>query len=266
MQGYQFLDELLGKIKDHYDEGAYKPNPYRASSAGECARKLAFIKLYPEQVIDKGDGLDARTYSIFALGNLLHDSERDLYQALGYDITDREAPVEVNLLMDDMNYLRIRGKIDGKIKVNDNEILFDIKTAGNGGFNKAKSMGIPYSYKCQAQLYLDALGLEDMWFIYYNKDTSERMVLEYKSDPNISASVLNRFASVYNTVSEENLPEREFFPYRKKEKGKLTGTIVLDAHCAQCVFKDKCYSEFHINEEGTHYVTTSDVYKGRVSK
>lgn len=262
MQAYEFLNELLVKLKNHYDEGAYRPNPYRASSAGECARKLAFTKLYPEVVAEAKD-LGPRDYSIFALGNLLHDAERDLYEAVGYEVTDREALVEVKMLMDDMSMLNIRGKIDGKIKVSDTEtVLFDIKTAGNGGFNKARSMGIPYSYKCQAQLYLDALNLDYMWFIYYNKDTSDRMVLEYASDQNISNSVRNRFAAVYNTTDETNAPSPEFFPYRQKKLGKLTGVVVLDPKCAQCPFKEKCYPAFQLNAEKTHYVTTSDIYTG----
>lgn len=261
---YQFQAELLEKVKEYYDSGAYKPNPYRASSSGECARKLAFTKLFPEMVSTESP--DARTYSIFALGNLLHDAERDLYNELGYTITNREASVESKLLMDDFTELTIRGKIDGMIEVGGEKILFDIKTAGNGGFNKAKSMGIPYTYKCQAQLYLDALKLDKMWFIYYNKDTSERLVMEYESDMNISHSVLRRFSSVYNTTSEEDAPAREYLPYRRKEKGRITNTVVLDAHCATCPFREKCYPQFNLDEKGTHWVQTSEVYTGPYSK
>lgn len=265
MHSYEWLEELLSKIKKKHETNVYRPNPYRASSAGECARKLAFTKLYPE--LASAEEKDARLLSLFQLGHEVHDTERALYEQLGYPVLDQEKKVSINLLMDDLNYLTVEGHIDGRLQLNEDEIIpIDIKTASDGKFNQARSMGVPYKYKCQGQFYLDALKSDRMWFIYYNKNTSERMVLEYVSDANISSQVRNRFASVYNTIDESNLPPREFLPYRKRVQGKFNGTAVLDASCAQCPFRSKCYPQFQLNEEGKHYVTTTEVYDGPYSK
>lgn len=252
-----FIKELLDKIQQQAKDNAYKPNPYRASSAGECARKLAYMKLYPDEVMS--DVGDPRVISLLDLGNTIHDSERKLYTDLGYTLSDVESTVEYKLLMDDMTELTINGKIDGKLNLPEEVIPFDIKTASDASFKKVLNMGLPYAYKAQAQVYLDSMKAHKMWFIFYNKNTSDRAVIEYLSDPNMSYQVAERFRQVYN-ATESNIPAREYIPYRKKEKGKQTQTLVLDSHCAQCVFKDRCYPEFKWT--GTHYTCDITQYTG----
>jgi hypothetical protein len=170
--------------------------------------------------------------------------------------------VSYDITMDDMTTLTIKGKIDGMITLDDEDVPFDIKTAGDGPFKQVVGMGLPYAYKCQASVYLAGLNKSRMWFIYYNKNNSERHILEYIQDPNILASVQKRFSSVYNCTDEASLPDREFIPYRKREKGKLTDTLVLDSHCARCLFNSRCYPGFKLNDKQTHMVIDIKDFNG----
>lgn len=257
----------MKRLADHYVGGQFSSNPFRASSAGQCARQLGYRKLFPDEGLDTDQTVDARFQSLLDLGNIIHDSERKLYAELGYDVQDVESTVIAKYTMDDMTDIEVKGRIDGTFSFANDEgtvskVLFDIKTAGNGPFNKVKSMGLPYAYKAQASVYTKALNIPNMLFIYYNKDTSERLVLEYVDDHMMQESVRNRFNKVYNTVDEETLPNRELKPYRKREKGKLTDTLVLDPGCTRCLFNQRCYPEFSLNETGTHFTVSVDDFDG----
>lgn len=259
----EFFAEFNSKLANRYVSSQYRSNPFRASSAGNCARQLGYVKLYPEAGQDTDTTVDIQFQTLLELGNQLHDTERQLYKELGYNVHSEEMSVSYDITMDDMTELTIKGKIDGIITVGNEDVLFDIKTAGDGPFKQVVGMGLPYAYKCQASVYLAALNKTRMFFIYYNKNNSQRHILEYIQDPNILASVHKRFSSVYNCTSEETLPDREFIPYRKREKGKLTDTLVLDAHCARCLFREKCYPGFELNDKQTHLVMDIHDYEGK---
>lgn len=257
----------MQKLGEHYVVTQFSSNPFRASSAGTCARQLGYRKLYPEDGMDTDQTVDVRFQSLLSLGHTIHDSERALYAELGYDVQDVESSVVTTYTMDDMSDIEVKGRIDGTFNFKNvdgsiSKVLFDIKTAGNGPFNKVKSMGLPYAYKAQASVYTKALGVPNMLFIFYNKDTSERLVLEYVDDPQMQESVRNRFNKVYNTEDEDTLPEREWRPYRKREKGKVTDTLVLDPACTRCLFNNKCYPDFSLNAEGTHFTADIKDYDG----
>lgn len=263
-----FFEDFKERLANHYVVSQYSSNPFRASSAGTCARQLGYKKLYPNEGMDTEQTVDIQFQSLLDLGNTIHDSERELYAKLGYTLEKVEESVTATYTMDDMSSIDIRGKVDGVISYEDAnknikyKAVFDIKTAGNGPFNKVKSMGLPYAYKAQASVYAKALNVPNVLFIYYNKDTSERMVLEYIDDPLMQESVRRRFNKVYETKDEDTLPDRELKPYRKREKGKLTDTLVLDPGCGRCLFKAKCYPEFELNDAGTHFVALLDDFDG----
>lgn len=195
------------------------PNPFRLSSAGKCARRLAYALHYPGEV----PPVEPRVVAIFELGSLIHDWLRGKLTALyGERFHSVERTVELEVDPD----FKVPGHVDGILETESGPVLLDIKSASDKSAQNMFSNGVPYEYVAQVNAYLEATGIERGALVVYNKNTSELFTLPVDRDPAVVAQVKERFRAVRCSTPEQ-LPEREH------EASSFA--------CRYCPFQQRCW-------------------------
>lgn len=195
------------------------PNPFRLSSAGKCARRLACELHFPQDV----PAVEPRVVAIFELGSLIHDWLREKLAALyGERFHSVERAVELEVDPD----FKVPGHVDGILETGSGPVLLDIKSASDKSAQNMSSNGAPYEYRAQVNAYLEATGLKKGALVVYNKNTSEITHLPVVHDPKVVQEVKERFRAVRRSTPE-HLPEREH------PAGSFT--------CRYCPFRERCW-------------------------
>jgi hypothetical protein len=207
------------------------PEPVlRPSSAGKCARALAYKRFYP----DEAEPLTARAISVFALGHVIHDMERQLIGTV-CPLEDVEKTVSF-----DLDGHEVTGHIDGVLHLTSGPVLLDIKTTNAASYERMLREGPSPDYVAQLNIYLEATGLKEGYLWLFNKDTAHRAVLQVPYDPAVVETVRRRWRSVLE-ASPEALPERAYGPVEEVRKGRSTGREYLPWQCSYCAFVRKCW-------------------------
>jgi CRISPR/Cas system-associated exonuclease Cas4 (RecB family) len=198
------------------------PNPFRLSSAGKCARRLAYELHYPEEL----PKVEPRVVAIFELGSLIHDWLREKLAAQhGERFHSVEKPVELEV---DPGFV-VSGHVDGILETQEGPVLLDIKSASDRSARNMVSWGVPYDYRAQVNAYLEATGIRKGALVVYNKNTSEITTLPVDHDPTVVAQVRERFRKVRRSTPE-SLPPREH--------------IFESQACRYCPFQERCWSRY----------------------
>jgi len=117
------IDEYMLRVsKERRDYGKY----WSASSAGYCMRKVIFDRLG----VPHAGKPDLRKYRVFESGKIFHEWIQTLTKDAGLSVAS-----EVELIDDD---LMVKGHFDDLVKLDDNLILYDYKTANSMSFNYKK--------------------------------------------------------------------------------------------------------------------------------
>lgn len=206
--------------------------PFRLSSSGKCARKLAYQLHIPEEK----EELTPRSISVFQLGHILHDVERHLIGT----VTDLHSQ-ESSVFFDVEDVGLIEGHCDGIIELADRQVFVDIKTSSQSGFDEMVKNGPSYDYLCQLNAYMDAAGIHEAYLWLYCKNTSRRHVVPVPYDPRILQEVRARFKRVFDSTPDQ-LPEREHKAVAEVRKKVPTGREYLPWQCTYCAFTGPCWS------------------------
>jgi len=123
-------------------------------------------------------GVEGEAFSLgaeltFDNGNMWHDRIRDWLCAAGLDVSMDEHVIQVNAVG-----LRITGHIDGVLKINGENYLYDIKSASDYGFKKAGTEGEDTPYSRQTRIYARGLlaqgvKLAGAFLLYIAKDKKQ---------------------------------------------------------------------------------------------
>jgi CRISPR/Cas system-associated exonuclease Cas4 (RecB family) len=219
---------IQSELVYHSSDG---PEPVlRPSSAGKCPRALAYKKLYP----DEGEPLTSRSISVFALGHVIHDMERQLISTV-CPLHDVEKQVEF-----DLDGHKIVGHIDGLLQLTNSLVLLDIKTTNASSYERMLREGPSPDYVAQLNVYLAATGLKEGYLWLFNKDTAHRAILPVRYDYRIVEEVKKRWLSVLH-ATVDNMPDRAYSPISEVRKGKQTGREYLPWQCSYCAFVRKCW-------------------------
>lgn len=215
------MDRIVQKLMEaiaHRQEGDY--NPFRLSSAGKCARQMAYGLHYPHLLPPVDHNLAAR----LALGHLIHGYlQAKLSEAYGERFHSVEAPVYL-----DTGEVQVPGHIDGIVEEEDGPVIVDIKTASRWSAKRMLEGEIPYAYVAQVNAYMEAVGIDRGALLVYVKDTSDLFSVGLERDPEVVEKVKWRFNAVLNSTPE-SLPPRE------REKGSW--------ECEGCPFRLMCWGE-----------------------
>lgn len=227
----------------------------RLSSAGTCARKLAWANHLWEEI----PPISSRAASIFALGHLLHDAERDLIREVAPLVREEERVyLKIPDLTQDLHQLHpivhpqtvrngngytlmVPGHVDGVLEFDDGPVLVDIKTTSTRSFGEMVKEGPSYEYRAQLNAYMEATGIHQAWLWLYNKETSHRAAVPVPYDPRIVEEVKARFRRAA-LATPDNPPPREYAPKQELRKKEPTGREYLPWQCSYCSFTSRCWS------------------------
>lgn len=241
------LEHFLDAKKSHREQ---KPaTMLRLSASGGCTRKAIFTKLDPTP-----EDIDARAQSIFELGDAIHAMERGDLLAAGIELSNVEATVELHvpagrILSSDPDDTRevegftVKGHIDGIVHWGKARVL-DVKSMGENSFKRALREGISEEYSAQLNSYLHATGLDEGLLWCYAKNTSERMILTHRYDPQLQEQVFAHFRTVYHYQEGDPLPPPSYMPYDQVRNRRPTGLSVLYFKCGYCRFRERCWPDY----------------------
>lgn len=152
----------------------------RLSAIGKCERRLwaqHHGKVDPEQI-------EGRILDLFGLGHKVEAHVVELLRAADFTLLHTgEDQESVFMYLDD--YI-VRGHPDGRILLNGEWCILEIKSANEANFFRAVKDGIRNwrpEYWDQAQGYMGATGLDACLFIVYSKNSSNWHVEKFRFDP-----------------------------------------------------------------------------------
>jgi len=220
------LKETIEKnLSEAYDKtNTQTPNPFRASSSGECARKLAYKKLGFE-----GEPLNDRAKRVFRLGYII---EKEMTDALpGLESIQAEGKVIID-------GQEITCHCDGIY----NDCIIDFKSINGLGFKRVQTGFVEPSYISQMHVNMKAFGKRRAVLEFYCKDTSHIHECSIEWVDSIWDEIVERFRKVIK-ATDSSLPDREHEP-------KQDGT--LPWQCSYCGYCKTCWPDY-----------TMDIVKGK---
>lgn len=218
-----------------------KGNYLRLSSSGKCPRAIAYSVIYQFEEQEEIKDLSPRAISIFQMGHALHELERALISEINELVSVEDT---VYLEVDDY---RIPGHIDGVLKLEDRDVIIDIKTVNEKTFNEFKKEPRE-DYVKQLNAYMYATGIKEAYLWVYNKNTSNRMIVPILYSEKVVEEVIDNFRKAIKGIKGE-LPERPY-QYRIEDLGNGLVVKTLPWQCSYCPFTRICWPDFKLLTDG----------------
>ncbi len=215
------LLEQSEKIRDYGDY-------WSASSAGYCMRKNIFERLGVPTVSE-----DARKQRVFSSGHIFHEWIQTITKEAGVSVSQ-----ELELQDED---LMIRGHFDDLIKVNDNLIVYDYKTAHSRWFEYVKDRPMSHYNRMQLGTYMYMLRkgeypeLQEGRILKISKDDLRLHEIQLLWSKELEKEVYGYWATLNGYWKKKTMPECTCAKY---EVNKKTGVGFM---------ADKKYNPFFYN-------------------
>jgi len=184
----------------------YAPACNYASSAGyPCARKLVYDRLnWQEKLLPEPSKL-----MIFREGNLHEEAVVKLLQEAGFNIVETQRPFE-------WPELQVRGRIDGRLKLDGQLIPLEIKSINSYGFDAINSVEDMRSsskwwergYYDQFQLYLFMTNEPEGIMLFKNKQSGGLKQLTIPIDYEYAEKIAKKLELVNQHVAAKTYPDR----------------------------------------------------------
>lgn len=230
------------------EENGVSKGVLRLSSAGKCARQLAY-KYHGLEI--KGKQIDARAKIIFFQGDLVELMLSSIAKLAGCNIVAtglHQATVDFQV-----NGQTVKGHTDGLLIETGEVLLVEFKSMSSYAFERFQQDGcIDDSYITQYNTYLSALGVQRCVFVGLNKDNGvlHEMVIT-RDEVVIDLARKNLYTVIKSTP--EKLPERPYFP---DDKG------FYPWQCAYCPAYETCLVETGLADR----VVVKNSYKLKAKK
>ena len=209
------------------EEHGVSKGTLRLSSAGKCARQLAYAYHGFEK---KGKEIDARAKIIFFQGDLVELMLSSIAKLAGCNLTATGLNQAVCKLQVGETF--ITGHTDGLLIEPGEIYLVEFKSMSSYGFERFEKGFIDDSYIAQYNVYMEALGLKRCVFIGCNKDSGVLHEMVITKDPVIVEKAKANLAKVIaSTPTALPDPPKEYGP---DEKGFYTW------NCMYCAFWGIC--------------------------
>lgn len=229
------------------EENGVAPGVLRLSSAGKCARQLAY-KYHGLEI--KGKTIDARAKIIFFQGDLVELMLASIAKLSGCNITAtglHQATVDFKV-----GENLIKGHTDGLLIEPGEVLLVEFKSMSSYAFKRFLDGYIDDSYITQYNTYLSALGVNRCVFVGLNKDNGVLHEMVITKDEIVVESARRNLLKVIESTPE-TLPDRPYFP---DDKG------FYPWQCAYCPAYETCLIEPGLAER----VVVRDSYKLKEKK
>lgn len=197
---YAFKRQFLTEQED-------TPKTLRLSSAGKCAKQLAYQYYGIER---KGKEIDGRGKITFFQGDVVELTLLSLAKVAGCNLVATglnqlilSLPIKIN-----EQIININGHPDG-VLFSDDIYLVECKSMSSYSFEDFEKGIISPEYLTQINLYMDCLGVNKCVFIALNKNNGVIHELIIKKDNNIVEEGKKNLLSVL-TSTQEKLPEPKY--------------------------------------------------------
>jgi len=198
---FMSLADLFFSATLTYD-GSGKEFLHPSSFMDDCQRKLHY-DLTGTEYSNATEPITTQLQRIFDFGTIIHVYIQYHLYRKGVLAAAEAAAVRPER--------RIRGKADGLLSFSfyrgGKKILLEIKTANSFSFSKAKREPL-LKHKRQTTVYANALGIDQVLFVYINKDTSEMAEHLMDVDPAITAETELVMREVVESVETGTAPSR----------------------------------------------------------
>ena len=207
-------------------ENSEGPNgKLRLSSAGKCARQLAYGYHHFEK---KGKEVDSRSRIIFFQGDLVELMLTSLAKLAGCNIV--ATGLQQSRVFLPVNGTTIEGHPDGLL-IQDGEIyLIEVKSMSSFSFERFQKGEVDEGYRAQINCYLAALGIKKCVLAGQNKDSGVLHELIIGIDDSIVKSCIANLESVLKSTPEKLPPPA----YEKNEKNLYPWQCLYCAYWGHC--------------------------------
>lgn len=199
----------------------------RLSSAGKCARQLAY-GFHGYDV--KGKEIDARSKLIFWTGDLVEMTVSCLAKIAGCKLAFSGLhQLRISIAIGDNI---VEGHPDGLL-IDDGQVyLVEIKSMSSYSFEKFERGEIEESYLAQVNAYMDALQVDKCIFVALNKENGVLHEMILDRDPMIVTHLKANLLSVLNSTKEKlPLPPSQYYP---DAKGNYPWQCLYCAYWGHC--------------------------------
>jgi len=199
---------IVQTVQDYLqkERRGYAPACNYASSAGHpCARKLVYDRLnWQEKLLPNPTKL-----LIFREGNLHEEAVTRLLQDAGLQIIETQRPFE-------WPELEVRGRIDGRLKLDGRKVPLEIKSINSYGFDKINSVEDMRNsskwwergYYDQFQLYLFMANEEEGIMLFKDKQSGKLKQLTIPINYEYAEQVAKKLELVNSHVKAKTYPDR----------------------------------------------------------
>lgn len=208
------------------EENGASKGVLRLSSAGKCARQLAYGYHGFEK---KGKEIDARAKIIFFQGDLTELMLASIAKLAGCNLAAtglHQATVKFAV-----NGQFVEGHTDGLLIEPGEILLAEYKSMSSYAFERFEQGFIDDSYIAQYNTYLSSLGIMRCVFVGHNKDNGMLHEMVITRDENIVTKTRENLLRVIKSTPE-SLPERAYGPDEKN---------MLPWQCSYCAYWGWCW-------------------------
>ena len=214
----------------------HAPGKIYPSSVHKCSRELCFELLGYEK-----PQMEPRILKIMDNGNFVHERYQKLWKDMGILVADEIPIKEENL--------RISGRMDALLNVENQIAIGEIKSSGNSPFTRMKDANKPDpKFVAQLQLYMHLANV-DLGVIYIeNKNDQDVLEFWITYDEEYCKSLFEKLNTVRKYADDKKIISRDLAASldsfgadeKKLYKGKYTQYAF---YCRYCDYRDECYKE-----------------------
>lgn len=188
-------EERMKKHEKQREAGEFKFYP---SSIAKCRREVVYQMLgYPKEDIP------TRVLRIFDNGDCMHERYQNWFAEMGILISP-ELPLKDKELC-------ISGRTDALIKINDELILVELKSANDRSFNLMVKKNEPKEdYVMQLQLYLHITGIDKGIIFIENKNDQSILEFPITYDEEMAEELIDKIMYCVTHAKSNDIPERDY--------------------------------------------------------
>ena len=220
---------LLSALLDVVDagflsyEGSGDSFLHPSSFGSDCNRRVFYTVTGQEKSNPLANDITPNVQRIFDLGTLIHVYLQSLLKKIGV-LEEAEAPA-VN------HKLRINGRLDGRLKFKGlpYSVVLEIKSINSYGF-KSIQQAPKNAHLEQALTYAVQDGSEYIYFLYFNKDTSElkEHIVKVSDKKPLWRHLEKKYLEVNRAIDTKEVPHRDC-------------NSINDKQAVSCEFRDFCF-------------------------
>lgn len=224
-----FLNDLIASIEKTNDTNTVKPSPFYKPSSMNCIRNMYYQMIEEEVEVGRSD---YKGIGIAETGTDRHARVQDAIATMrqnGFDcdyidvaefikennLTDLEvigrSGAETKIFNKKLN---MRFMTDGIIKYKGEYFIIEIKTEGSAKFKKRTS--VDENHYNQATAYSISFGLDNVLFLYINRDSLEMKAIMLEVTEEMKQNVINKIKSCDTHLHNGTLPPKEENSYTCK--------------------------------------------------